>query len=117
MIFVRAAADIGRLYFWNLTGSGAGGAAMTGLMWLFPPSALPGLAAAMALTAALLVLPEGLQGPASSPGGIAGPGRTPSSRGRCRPDSRSAPLRGPLRGGGGRSSGQLSLPAWPSPSP
>ena len=39
---------------------------MTGLMWLFSPAALPGLAAAMAVTAALLVLPEGLRG-ASSP--------------------------------------------------
>ena len=37
MIFVHAAGDIGRLYFWNLAGSGRGGAAMTGLMWLFPP--------------------------------------------------------------------------------
>ena len=72
MIFVRSAADIGRLYFWNLTGSAAGGAAMTGLMWLFPPSALPGLAAVMALTAALLVLPEGLRG-RLLPDGVGGP--------------------------------------------
>ncbi len=81
MIFVHAAGDIGRLYFWNLAGSSAGGAAMTGLMWLFPPSALPGLAAVMALAAALLVLPEGLQGPASSPGGIGRPGSTPPRAG------------------------------------
>ena len=69
MIFVRAAADIGRLYFWNLIGSAAGGGVMTGLMWLFPPPALPGLAAVMAITAALFVLPEGLRGAASSPVG------------------------------------------------
>ncbi|MHB9097714.1 MAG: polyamine aminopropyltransferase [Syntrophales bacterium] len=62
MIFVHAASDIGRLYFWNLAGSGAGGAAMTGLMWLFPPAMLPGLAALAAVAAALLVLPEGLRG-------------------------------------------------------
>jgi hypothetical protein len=60
MIFVRAAADIGRLYFSNLAGSAAGGALMTGLMWLFPSPVLPGLAALMAVAAALLVLPEGL---------------------------------------------------------
>ncbi len=41
MIFVRSAADIGRLYFWNLVGSAAGGGAMTGLMWLFPPPRFP----------------------------------------------------------------------------
>ncbi len=63
MIFVHAAGDIGRLYFWNLAGSGAGGAAMTGLMWLFSPSMLPGLAALMAVAAGLLVLPEGLHEP------------------------------------------------------
>ena len=72
MVFVRSAADIGRLYFWNLIGSAAGGAAMTGLMWLFPPSALTGLAAAMAITAALFVLPEGLRS-SSSPAGATGP--------------------------------------------
>jgi hypothetical protein len=77
MIFVHAAGEIDRLYFWNLAGSGGGGAAMTGLMWLFPPPALPGLAAVMALAAALLVLPEGLRGPASSPSCIGRAGCTP----------------------------------------
>ncbi len=62
MIFVHAARDIGKIYFWNLSGSGAGGAAMTGLLWLFPPPVLPGLAAVAAIAAAMLVLPEGLQG-------------------------------------------------------
>lgn len=63
MIFVHDPGDIGRLYFWNLAGSGAGGAAMTGLMWFFPPPMLPGIAALAAAAAALLALPEGLQGP------------------------------------------------------
>ncbi|MBU2055261.1 MAG: RsmD family RNA methyltransferase [Proteobacteria bacterium] len=61
MIFVHAAGDIGRLYFWNLTGSGAGALAMTGLLWLFPPPLLPGLVALAAVAAATLVLPEGLR--------------------------------------------------------
>lgn len=61
MIFVHAAADIGRLYFWNLTGAGAGALAMTGLLWLFPPPLLPGLVALAAVAAAALVLPEGLR--------------------------------------------------------
>ena len=60
MVFVRSATDIGRLYFWNLGGSAAGGALMMGLMWFFPPPALSGLAALPALAAALLVLPDGL---------------------------------------------------------
>ena len=81
MIFVEAARDIGRLYFWNLTGSGAGGAAMTGLLWLFPPPALPALAALAAVGAALLVLPEGLQGSVRY-GNPAGAGSAPSEQGR-----------------------------------
>ena len=72
MIFVHAASDIGRLYFWNLTGSGAGGAAMTGLLWLFPPPMLPGLVALPAIAAAMLVLPEGLHGPVFSRKAIGG---------------------------------------------
>ena len=84
MIFVDAARDIGRLYFWNLTGSGAGGAAMTGLLWLFPPPALPALAALAAVAAAALVLPEGLRGPVRlwNP---AGSGGVPSGQGRDSP--------------------------------
>ncbi|MHB8772637.1 MAG: polyamine aminopropyltransferase [Syntrophales bacterium] len=66
MLFVRDAREIGRLYFWNLAGSAAGGALMTGLMWLFAPPVLPGLAALSALIAALLVLPEGLAGTAAA---------------------------------------------------
>jgi hypothetical protein len=77
MIFVRTAADIGRLYFWNLIGSAAGGAAMTGLMWFFPPPVLPGLAAVPAITAALFVLPEGLRYASSSPADAAGPVDSP----------------------------------------
>ena len=81
MIFVRAAADIGRLYFWNLAGSGAGGAAMIGLMWLFPPPVLPGLAALMALAGALFVLPEGLCGPAFAPNRVGRPDCSPPPAG------------------------------------
>ena len=84
MIFVDAARDIGRLYFWNLTGSGAGGAAMTGLLWLFPPPALPALAALAAVAAAALVLPEGLQGPVRY-GNPAGSGDAQSEQGRDSP--------------------------------
>ncbi len=83
MIFVRSAADIDRLYFWNLIGSAAGGGAMTGLMWLFSPSALPGLAAAMGVTAALFVLPEGLRTTAISSKGAAGTEELPSSGGEA----------------------------------
>ncbi len=78
MIFVRTAADIGRLYFWNLAGSAAGAGAMTGLMWLFSPAALPGLAAVLAIAAALFVFPEGLR-VASFPGHAAGPEDPPSA--------------------------------------
>lgn len=81
MIFVHAACDIGRLYFWNLAGSGAGGVAMIGLTWLFPPSSLPGLAALMAFAAALFVLPEGLCGPAFSPNSVGRSDCTPPSAG------------------------------------
>lgn len=84
MIFVDAARDIGRLYFWNLTGSAAGGAAMTGLLWIFPPPALPALAALAAVAAAMLVLPEGLRGPAGCRN-PAGNGGAPSEQGRDSP--------------------------------
>jgi len=72
MIFVHAAREIGRLYFWNMLGSGAGALAMTGLLWLFPPPLLPGLVALAAIAAAVLVLPEGLR-PAAF-GGVPGNG-------------------------------------------
>ncbi len=95
MIFMESARDIGRLYFWNLAGSGAGGAAMTGLLWLFPPPALPALAALAALAAASLVLPECLQGPvpfrnpAGNEGDPSGPGwNAPGPRGKA-PEYRS----------------------------
>jgi hypothetical protein len=70
MIFLHDAGNIGRLYFWNLIGSGAGGAAMTGLLWFFPPPMLPGLVALTAVAGATLVLPEGLHGPAFTPNGF-----------------------------------------------
>lgn len=81
MIFIHAARDIGRLYFWNLSGSGAGGAAMTGLLWLFPPAALPALPALAAVAAASLVLPEGLRNPAGCRNSTAASG-IPTAPGR-----------------------------------
>ena len=98
MIFVHAAGDIGRLYFWNLAGSGAGGAAMTGLMWLFPPAMLPGLAALAAIAAGTLVLPRGLNGSVSPQTGgeaptlPARPGPPPA--GRCPAAPGTAPGKG-----------------------
>jgi hypothetical protein len=98
MIFVRASRDIGRLYFWNLAGSGLGGAALTGLMWLFPPAMLPGLAALAAVAAAVVVLPQGLRRhfpPRTGGGGPALPARPEESAAGRRPG---APGRDPGRG-------------------
>lgn len=102
MLFVRDAGEIGRLYFWNLAGSAAGGALMTGLMWLFAPAMLPGLAALPALAAGLLVLPEGL-------GGTADPAALPLAEGKGRGAAAAREESGPgERAAGGR---QLALVA------
>lgn len=45
LAFVRFPRQIGRLYFADLLGSGAGGVAGLGLLWWFFPGELPGLAA------------------------------------------------------------------------
>ncbi len=96
MLFVRDAGEIGRLYFWNLAGSAAGGALMTGLMWLFAPAMLPGLAALPALAAGLLVLPEGL-------GGVADPAAPALAKGEGRGGAAARAEPGP----GGRAAGGL----------
>ncbi|HAR98003.1 MAG TPA: spermidine synthase-like protein, partial [Syntrophus sp. (in: bacteria)] len=56
--FSRHGRDIGVLYFWNLAGSGAGGLAGLGLMWVLPPAGLPAVLAGLSVLAGLLALPR-----------------------------------------------------------
>lgn len=58
MVFVLEAGSIGRIYFANLLGSGAGGLLALGLAWVFVPARIPALVAVLPLVAALILLPR-----------------------------------------------------------
>lgn len=58
MVFVRHVNQIGKIYFANLTGSGAGGLLALLLIWFFRPHQLPALLAVLPVLAGLLTLPE-----------------------------------------------------------
>ena len=92
MVFVRSAADIGRLYFWNLIGSAAGGAAHDGPDVAFPAAR----ASRPRCGAGLAVLPEAAPA-CPAPEGLADRGKG-SRAGGCSPRP-------------------LFSPAWPPPSP
>jgi hypothetical protein len=54
MVFVRYVNQIGKIYFANLTGSGAGGLLALLLIWFFRPHQLPALLAVLPVLAGLL---------------------------------------------------------------
>jgi hypothetical protein len=56
LIYIRFSQNIGPLYFADLTGSGAGGLMMLGLVWVFPPAQLLPLIGLLPLTASLLII-------------------------------------------------------------
>jgi hypothetical protein len=56
LVFVYQTSQIGKLYFSNLIGSGAGGIIALILMWFFFPNELPAIIALLTLVAALLVI-------------------------------------------------------------
>jgi hypothetical protein len=57
LVFVREVDQIGKLYFANLLGSGAGGLVALLLVWQFRPNQLPALLAVLPVLAALLLFP------------------------------------------------------------
>jgi hypothetical protein len=58
LVFVGEVKQIGRIYFANLTGSGAGGLLALLLVWRFTPSQLPAILALLPVVASGLVIPE-----------------------------------------------------------
>src|SRR5688572_16320253 len=58
LVFVRNVETIGKIYFANLLGSGAGGVVALLLIGLFFPNQLPALIAILPVLAALVVIPK-----------------------------------------------------------
>ena len=58
LVFVKFVNHIGKLYFANLVGSGAGGIAVLGLMWLFFPQEIPAIIAILPVIAGAIVIPK-----------------------------------------------------------
>jgi spermidine synthase len=58
LTFTRYSRRIGVLYFWNLTGSGAGGLLALGLMWIFTPREIPAILALIPVFSGFLALPR-----------------------------------------------------------
>ena len=56
IVFTKNIAEIGRFYFSNLAGSGAGALLAAVLAWYFFPASLPAVTALMVITAGLLLL-------------------------------------------------------------
>ena len=61
LVFVKYVEDIGKIYFANLLGSGAGGIVALLLIWLFFPKQLPALIAILPVLAGLIVVPKNKQ--------------------------------------------------------
>lgn len=58
VIFVKYVDDIGKIYFANLLGSGAGGLLALCLIWLFFPKQLPAFIAILPVLAGIMLLPK-----------------------------------------------------------
>ena len=58
LVFVKNVDDIGKIYFANLLGSGAGGVVALLLIWLFFPNQLPAFIAILPVLAGLIVIPK-----------------------------------------------------------
>jgi hypothetical protein len=58
LVFVKYVDDIGKIYFANLLGSGAGGILALALIWLFFPKQLPAFIAILPVLAGLMILPK-----------------------------------------------------------
>lgn len=57
LIFDRYVLTIGKIYFANLVGSGAGGLLLLALLWYFLPARIPALIAMLPVIAGLLIVP------------------------------------------------------------
>lgn len=57
LIFDRYVSIIGKIYFANLVGSGAGGLILVTLLWLFFPATVPALVALLCVVAGILIIP------------------------------------------------------------
>jgi len=58
LVFVRHVHHIGRLYFANLIGSGAGGVVAICLAWIFLPQELPAIIAVLPIISGIIVVPK-----------------------------------------------------------
>lgn len=58
LVFVKYVDDIGKIYFANLLGSGAGGIVALLLIWVFFPQQLPAFIAVLAVLAGLIIVPK-----------------------------------------------------------
>ncbi|MEE9169928.1 MAG: spermidine synthase-like protein [bacterium] len=58
LVFVKFVGQIGKLYFANLLGSGAGGAAALAAMWLFSPQELPAIISILPVISGIMVMPR-----------------------------------------------------------
>ncbi|MFN2458359.1 MAG: hypothetical protein ABR502_09180, partial [Chitinophagaceae bacterium] len=58
LIFVKHVGAIGKIYFANLLGSGAGGLLALALIWLFFPKQLPAFISILPVVAGILILPK-----------------------------------------------------------
>ncbi len=58
LIFVKHVHDIGKIYFANLLGSGAGGIVAMLLIWFFFPKQLPAFIAILPVLAGLIIVPK-----------------------------------------------------------
>lgn len=58
LVFVKHVHHIGRLYFANLIGSGAGGVVALGLAWIFLSQELPAIIAILPIISGIIVLPK-----------------------------------------------------------
>ncbi|HDR67492.1 MAG TPA: spermidine synthase-like protein, partial [Bacteroidaceae bacterium] len=56
LIFLKFVNEIGKLYFANLAGSGAGGVAALGLIWFFLPQEIPAIISVVPVVSGIMVL-------------------------------------------------------------
>ena len=56
IVFTKYVQEIGRIYFYNLAGSGIGALVAAALAWYFFPAALPSVTGLMAMIAGLFIL-------------------------------------------------------------
>ena len=58
IVFVKFSASIGKLYFYNLVGSGIGGIAVIGLIWQFFPEELPVIISIVPLISGIIIISQ-----------------------------------------------------------